>query len=216
MNIYPDSYSKIALALSGSQVAKEALVAEYGIGEDIPFNFFGWDGPCLSMIVGMERAEMRKPMEKRFESSCGAIQVMRSYFGCDALTFVAEGFHSIKPELTKRHNLAELYAAHDQNVKECISVTHVELLSDMTPSVTLASITYQYLAGKWVVWDDDVRGFTRNVEEILREAPFPAMMTAALRSSVENADLDEMHRVLELLGENGFNVQTFDNDGEDF
>ncbi len=41
---YPDTYSKVALALTSAQVAKESLVAEFGVGEDLPFNFFGWLG----------------------------------------------------------------------------------------------------------------------------------------------------------------------------
>jgi len=210
---YPDSYSKMALALSSAQVAKETLVAEFGIGEDLPFNFFGWAEGQLHMVVGMERAGMRQPIQDRFEMCVGVVQAMRSHFGCDALTFVAEGFHSSKPELTKDQNLGELYGQHDPAVRECISTSHVELRPDMSPETTLVSVTYQYVTADksagWVIWDE-VKGYTRGVGKVLRDAPFPAMMALALRSGIEDTDFDEQQRILELLNERGFNVQVFD------
>ena len=216
VDFYPDSYSKMALALSGAQLAKENLVGEFGVGEDIPFNFFGWEGDCLSVVVSLNRVFMKESIEKRFELCAGAVGAMRQYFGCDAITFVAEGFHSSRPELTRGKNLRELYGAHDRNVRECISVCHVELLPSMQPFLTLASVTYQYLAGKWVIWDDNVQGFTRGVEEVMRDSPFAAMISGTLRAGVESADFEELSRVIEVLGNNGFNVQAFNIDAEDY
>ena len=40
METYPDTYSKLALSMTAAQHAKENLVEELGVGEDLPFNFF--------------------------------------------------------------------------------------------------------------------------------------------------------------------------------
>lgn len=83
----------------------------------------------------------------------------------------------------------------------------------MSPETTLVSVTYQYVTADksagWVIWDE-VKGYTRGVGKVLRDAPFPAMMALALRSGIEDTDFDEQQRILELLNERGFNVQVFD------
>lgn len=207
MESYPDTYSKIALALTSAQVAKESLVAEQGAGSDVPFNFFGWDEATLSMIVQLDPEKMKLPMPQRFELCSGAMQAMRSYFGCTELTFVAEGFHSSKPELTKNENLKELFDAGSAHVRECLTVCHVSLNDWREPEATFVSVTFQYLAD-FVIWDDE-RAYTRGVGRVLRDVPFPAMMAASLRAPFENPDEEETYRVIELLLNKGFNVNQF-------
>lgn len=206
MDFYPDTYSKIALALTSAQVAKETLVAEKGVGNDLPFNFFGWDESTLSMVVQLSPERMKDPMAKRFELCSGALHAMRAYFGCDELTFVAEGFHSSKPELTSGKNMKELYEDGCPYVKESLTCTHVELNDFMDPEATFVSATYQYLANQWIVWDDE-KAYTRGIGRVLRDVPFPAMMAASLRTQFEDPDDEEIFRVMELMMNNGFNVQ---------
>ena len=48
--IYPDEFSKIALALTSAQLAKKMFVEELGEGEDLAFNFLGWkDGRLVTI-----------------------------------------------------------------------------------------------------------------------------------------------------------------------
>jgi hypothetical protein len=204
---YPDTYSKIALTLTSAQVAKESLVAEQGVGSDVPFNFFGWDDSTLSMIVQLDPDKMNLPMSERFDLCSGAMHAMRSYFGCTELTFVAEGLHSSKPELTEGKNLKELFDAGSPHIRECITVCHVSLTDLQDPEATFVSATYQYLTD-FVLWDDE-RAYTRGVGQVLRNVPFPAMMAASLRAPFENPDEEEIFRIVELLLDKGFNVNQF-------
>lgn len=208
MDFYPDTYSKLALALSSAQVAKESLVAEFGVGEDVPFNFIGWIDDRLAMIVQMKRDRMKNPIEERFSISSGALHVMGAYFGCDELTMVAEGYHNKMPEIPRTKTMSEAFANGDANISECLTVTHVALPNGHEPEATLISAPYQYLADKFILWADNL-AYTRGVGKILRDSPFPAMMAMSLRAEFEDPDDDERFRILEALGENGFNTQIF-------
>jgi len=205
---YSDTYSKIALALTSAQVAKESLVAEEGVGSDIPFNFFGWRESELLMIVQLDPSKMKEPMADRFDLCCSAMQAMRQYFGCTEITFIAEGIHSSKPELTSGKDLARLMAAESPYVRECLTVTHVKLDDNYVPEATFVSCTFQYLAGEFVVWDDE-KAYTRGVGKVLREVPFPAMMAASLRMGFEDPDDEEIDSIMEHFLSRGFNVNHF-------
>lgn len=206
---YIDTYSKLALGLTSAQVAKESLVAEFGIGEDVPFNFIGWNDHNLAMIVQMKRDRMRDPIEQRFSLSSGALHVMSSYFGCDELTMIAEGYHNRTPEIPRSVTMAESFAAGDKDISECLTVTHVSLINSYEPEATLVSAPYQYLADKFILWGDKL-AYTKGVGKILRDSPFPAMMALSLKEDFKDPDDDERYRLLEALDENGFNVQIFD------
>lgn len=208
VDVYPDTYSKVALALTSAQVAKESLVAEFGAGEDLPFNFFGWNGGDPVLLVQLARERMVDPIDGRLELCAGAVQVMRTRFGCDSLTLVAEGFFSSHPEITRSMNMRLAFDNDVHYVKECITVAHVELDDSGGPLATLVTCPYQYLGDKVVVWDE-LRAFSRGVGQVLRDVPFPAMMAAALRLGVEVWDDEESVRVLDVLSARGFNVQQF-------
>jgi hypothetical protein len=196
------------LALTSAQVAKESLVAEHGAGRDVPFNFFGWDDSTLSIIVQLDPSKMTLPISERFDLCAGAMQAMRMYFGCDELTFIAEGFHSSRPELTAGKNMRELFDAKSPHVRECITATHVSLNDWHDPEATFVSCTFQYLGDSFVVWDDE-KAYTRGVGKVLRDVPFPAMMAASLKAPFENPEDEEIDRVLELLLDKGFNINQF-------
>ena len=67
MDTYPDTYSKIALSMTAAQKAKEGLVAELGIGEDLPFNFFGWCENELLLVIQCSKADMKLAPSPRLE-----------------------------------------------------------------------------------------------------------------------------------------------------
>jgi hypothetical protein len=206
---YIDTYSKLALGLTSAQVAKESLVAEFGVGEDVPFNFIGWSDHRLALIVQMKRDRMKDSIEQRFSISSGALHMMGAYFGCEELTMVAEGYHNRTPEIPRSATMAESFATGDKDVAECLTVTHVSLIDGYEPEATLISAPYQYMANKFIVWADKI-AYTKGVGKILRDSPFPAMMALSLREEFQDPDDDERYRLLEVLDENGFNVQIFE------
>lgn len=208
MDPYPDIYSKVALALTSAQVAKEVLVADEGCGADIPFNFFGWDGDELALVVQLDRGMMKNDFKERFEMCMGAIHMMRNFWCVDEITFVAEGYHSKTPELTKDLNLAQEFANGNENVRECLALSHVYLDFEDTPQVMLVSCPYSYLGSTTIMWEDNV-GFTQGSGSVLREAAMPAMIGISLRGPCSSEDEIQGENPIEILNANGFNVQEF-------
>ena len=127
MDTYPDTYSKIALSMTAAQKAKEGLVAELGIGEDLPFNFFGWCENELLLVIQCSKADMKLAPSPRLEKCSNAINVMRRYWHCEAITLVAEGFQAKVPELLKGKELQAAFSDKASAVEEVLTATHVEV-----------------------------------------------------------------------------------------
>lgn len=208
MDQYPDIYSKVALSLTSAQIAKEVLIADEGVGKDIPFNFFGWVGDELALVVQLTREFMKKDLQERFEMCLGALHAMRYFWGCDEVTFVAEGFHSQTPEMTAGKNLAALFADGNKNVRECVTVTHVSLGVDDSPNVMLISAPYSYINKEHIWWEDNV-AYTQGAASVLREAIIPAMIAATLRGPCSDEDETLGEDPITMLNAAGFNVQEF-------
>jgi hypothetical protein len=114
---YPDSVSKVSLTVAVGRAAKEHLITEFGIGEELPMNLMGWLGDRLVVVA-------------QLDASWGlgtAADSMRKAWGCDAFTILAEGWVSNDPEFTRGKDLVDAYI-HDKSgrVNECLSVLHVE------------------------------------------------------------------------------------------
>jgi hypothetical protein len=209
MDTYPDTYSKVALSMTAAQKAKEGLVEELGIGEDLPFNFFGWAEDELIMLVQCSRMDMKMPAGPRLEKCSGALEAMRRYWGCDSITLVAEGFQSRKPKMLSGDELIEAFTDKSSEIEEVLTATHVEVDTFGAPMATLISVPYQYLLGRHVVWGDAL-GFERGVGEVILNAKIPAAIAQCLveypETDIKGEDLD---RISAILVENGFNVQEF-------
>ena len=64
-DLYPDEFSKIALALTSAQLAKQGFVSELGVGEDLAFNFIGWkDGKVLAIVQLSKKHMQEKPIDR--------------------------------------------------------------------------------------------------------------------------------------------------------
>ncbi len=210
MDSYTDTYAKVALSVTAAQKAKESLVEEMGVGEDLPFNFFGWRGDRLSMVVQCSKQDMLMPVAQRFDKCIVAIQAMCDYWQCDSVTMVAEGFQAKVPEMLQGEMLAKAFAKNDPGVEETLVATHIELNRFAESMATLVSVPYQYLLGRHIVWDDAL-GFERGIGDILTGAQIPSRIADCLqRRSLEpvtSADLDEM---MDVMLANGFSVQEFE------
>ena len=96
MDEYEDSMRKIALCLTGAQLAKNLMVEEFGIGEELAFNFFGWRDNRLVMVAQLRREYMNLPVAKRLEACKMLCVAMTSHWAIDAISFVAEGFETLR------------------------------------------------------------------------------------------------------------------------
>ena len=209
METYPDTYAKLALSMTAAQQAKESLVAELGVGEDLPFNFFGWCEDELILVIQCSKADMNMPAAARLEKCEHAIQAMRKYWHCDAITMVAEGFQSKTPEMLKGTDIFQAFVDKSSEIEEVLTATHVEMDEFNKPMATLISIPYEYLLVRIVVWGDAI-GFERGVGEVLINAKIPSTIARCISEhpdhEVYGEDLD---RIMGVLTENGFNVQEF-------
>lgn len=209
MDTYQDTYAKVALAMTSAQKAKEGLVDELGIGEDLPFNFFGWAEDQLVLVIQCSRQDMKLSVGIRLEKCVAALEAMRRYWGCDEITLVAEGYQSRQPKMLSGDELIQAFTDQSSEIEEVLTATHIELDDFGVPVATLISIPYQYLLGRHVVWGDAL-GFERGVGDIILNAKIPATIAKCILEypdpDVINADLD---RITGVLMENGFNVQEF-------
>ena len=98
VELYPDSMSKIALALTGAQLAKNINVEEFGVGEDLAFNFFALKKGELLVVAQLQQSEMNKPVESRIPKCGDMLATLKTFWGIDAVTLVAEGFETHNKE----------------------------------------------------------------------------------------------------------------------
>ena len=209
MDTYPDTYSKVALSMTAAQKAKEGLIDELGIGEDIPFNFFGWCEDELLLVIQCSRADMKMTPGPRLEKCTNAMTVMRRYWHCDSITLVAEGFQAKVPELLMGKELQEAFVDKASSVEEVLTATHVEMDRFGHPVATMVSVPYQYLLGRHVIWGDAL-GYERGIGDIVKNVRIPAVIAECLSESIEPAVVGEdLDRMTGVLMENGFSVQEF-------
>jgi len=207
MDVYGDVYSKLALCLSSSQVAKSGLVGEFGVGEDLPFSFFGWVGGELVVVGSFSVELMRLPVSGRLGFVRRVGEVFRQVFGCDSVSFVAEGFVSLVPGVTSGLCLRGEFAGGNEGVFECLSVAHVCLGVGGVPEVVLVSVPYFY-EGRSVVWGDEL-GFFSGVGRVLLDSPVLAVLVLCLGLDVLFLDDDGVDVVLGELVGLGVNLQEF-------
>ena len=62
-----DDFSKMALALTSAQLAKDTAVEEHGVGEDLAIHFLAWMDDGLISISQMNSETMKLDPEIRFE-----------------------------------------------------------------------------------------------------------------------------------------------------
>lgn len=177
MDLYEGVYSKLALALTSSQVAKQQVVAEFGVGEDLPFLFLGWCGDELGVMGGLGSEHMSLSVLERLPFVGSLVGLMRSGFLCDSFCFVAEGFLSRDVGLSSGRDLGVVFGGGFEGVVECLSVVHVELVGG-EPRAVLMSVPYVY-EGRDVVWGEG-SFFERGVGRVLRDSPVLAVLLLGL------------------------------------
>jgi hypothetical protein len=205
---YPDSMSKIALALTGAQLAKNINVEEYGIGEDLAFNFFAWKNGELVIVAQLHRSEMNKPVESRLPRCSDMLKTLKMFWDVDSITLVAEGFETHNKEKLKGKDLRLAFIEDKNVVHECLTVTHCEQ-NEVTKDfeITLVSSGYKYELGRKVDWMEPI-GYTRGTETILRHSPIPSILIEALRETpMESPSNEDIDLAVSTLIANGFHIE---------
>ncbi|GEM_PF-2295642 len=124
--VYPDSPAKVAFVMAVGRQAKDHLISEHGIGEELAINLVGWLGDELVCLAQLDMQHGNpKDEDERSDRIAKTATIMRRGWGCDAFTLLAEGWVSTKPEKTRKKDLVEEFAAENSDVDECLSVLHV-------------------------------------------------------------------------------------------
>lgn len=202
---YSDEFGKLALALTSAQVAKTTFVKEFGVGEDLAFNFIGWKNSQIKVVCQLNKEFMKELPAQRLKRCSEMCIILKSFWDIDAISMIAEGYCSSDPEKTNGLDLAKVYTEKSDLVNECITVTHVESVLDDEPSVTLASINYKYMPKNSVQYER-VRVYPGGVTKILRDKSYPAVLYKTIRDSYFDGYVDESE-VIKKLTDLGFYLQ---------
>lgn len=203
---------KLAMVLATAVEAKNEMVAEGGIGEDINQVLYGWCGGSLSVVSQMTDVVQRQTPYERFMAVSSAVAILRLGWGLDAISMVAEGYVSSNPIDTYDKNLAKEFAIGNRAVNECLTVTHVA-----NDEVSFVSKGYSYDVPRKVIWHEEVfvpgRMMVRNEESM-----YPLLFHTALKLPYSQPDdevmwlaSDDYYKALVFgLLANGFSTRFFD------
>jgi len=208
MDSYLDPFSKIALTLTASQLAKNLIVKTEGVGEDLAFNFFAWRQNRPFLCAQLESKYMKENHQKRFSRCYELMKVLRFRLGIESLTFVAEGYVAEQPQ-NKELSLA--FIEPNSKVKECLTVIHCdENKNSSIPDVYLFSMPYKYGIGKQVSWGN-LMEFSQNATNTIKRYSYPAMLHAAFKREIDE-EISTVPLEPEIINEIlscGFLVQEF-------
>jgi hypothetical protein len=210
MDEYPDDMGKIALTITSAQLAKDLMVDEYGIGEDLAFTFFGWRENRLSMVVQLRNEFMRAPVIERIPRCQVMCNLIRTAWAIDAITLVAEGFETLDKSKLGGKDLRQAFIDGKDLVRECITVTHCEI-NEVNGNIetTVATVPYSYEVGRSIEWGETT-GYTRNLDALMKDAPVPRILREALcLSPNEEYSDDELDAFVRAMHVDGFNIEEF-------
>lgn len=206
---YGDDAKKLALLTASYRQTKVDVVKKRGVGEDLPFNFFGWKHNDLAVTIQMDYELMNLDLYDRFDKSFKVCNALRQYWGVNEITMVAEGFLSYDPIATSGKNLRDAFIKNEK-VSECITLSHAFLYGG-DPQITVVAMPYSY-EKREVVWHTMI-ATPNEAAKLFRESIFPAML---LRSIAENIhqEIDSKTResVAQQIADEGFQVYDFSGD----
>lgn len=206
---YSDNFSKLALAATSAQLAKTISVKDFGVGEDLTFNFMGWNSDELSIVCQMRKEMMQIEPEDRLSRCMDMCSALRKYWGITALTMVAEGYCSMNPEKTSGVELAKAFAQPDSDVQECITLTHAEITDKQNVEVNLIALPYKYQVGREVEWLD-MLFYPTKAQQVLRQSKYPIMLERSLHESIsQDVNPEDYDEIRQNIFSSGFYIQEF-------
>ena len=206
-DLYPDEFSKIALALTSAQLAKQGFVSELGVGEDLAFNFIGWkDGKVLTIVQLSKKHMQEKPID-RLQRCAAMLNILKGFWDIDSISMVAEGYCSPDVEKTRGLDLQKAFLDETTGVSECITVTHAESDEMGGAELTLVSIAYEYLAKNRMLFKP-ITVYPDGAVRTLRDKSYPALLYKTIMEQyiVNEKDEDEAAEAINNLG---FHLQVF-------
>lgn len=203
---YGDDAKKLALLTASYRRTKTDVVKTRGVGEDLPFNFFGWRHNDLAITVQMDYELMNLDLYDRFDKSFKVVNALRQYWGIDEITMVAEGFLSYDPIATSGKNLRDAFIKN-QKVSECITLSHA-FMYDGSPQITVVAMPYTY-EKKDVIWHTMI-ATPNEAARLFRESIFPAMLLRAIAENVQQeTDTKTRENIAQQIADEGFQVYDF-------
>lgn len=207
MDTYDDPFSKIALTLSATQVAKNMITKSEGVGEDLSFNFFAWRKDHPVLCVQLESKYMKEPHEKRFLRCKDLIDILRFRVKVTSLTFICEGYVAPIPQ---QKELSIAFIEPQSSVKECLTVIHCDENIYGPADIYLFSMPYSYGLGKHVIWGN-LMEFSQNAVDTIKNYKYPMMMRSAFSQKIDNtvaeSEIDDL--LLGRIVDCGFLIQQF-------
>lgn len=192
MEQYVNDFSKMALALTSAQMAKDDAIQEHGVGEEIAVHFLAWVDDGLIAICQMNADTGKLDHEERFNRCKELCKVLRKDLWCTALTMVSEGYCSLDSSKTNNMDLAVAYADPKLPVYECITVTHVSIDEDnghIAP-VSMVAAPYKVEVGRKVVWKE-VLVYPEKAEHHTKQTKYPKMLHRVLQMTPDDSISDE-------------------------
>ena len=204
---YPDEFGKIALAMTSAQLAKQMFVEESGVGEDMSFNFIGWKDGYIAVIAQMGQKYMKEIPVDRLGRVSGMLRIMRGFWEVDSITMIAEGWCSADVEKTKGLDLHKAFLNPDNQVSECITVTHAEPDEAGGADLTLVSVSYAYKWNKKMQFKP-LTVYKDGAVNTLRDKSYPALLYKTITEDYIIDETDESDAA-EAINSLGFTLQVF-------
>lgn len=204
---YPDEFSKIALALTSAQLAKQGFVGDAGVGEDLTFNFIGWKDGRIVTITQLSKKHMTEPPIDRLQRCAQMLRMLRGFWNVDSISMVAEGYCSPDIEKTRGLDLQKAFLDDKTGVSECITVTHAEMDDLGDVEVTLVSTSYEYRANNKMHFRP-ITVYPNGAVNTLRDKSYPALLYKSVLEDYVVNETDE-DDAAEAVNNLGFHLQVF-------
>lgn len=203
---YGDDAKKLALLTTSYRHVKTDAVEKRGVGEDLPFHFFGWKHNDLAVVVQMDHELMNLDLYDRFDKAFRICNALRQYWAITEITLVAEGFLSYDPIATSGKSLRDAFIKNEK-VSECITLSHAFLV-DGEPKITVVAMPYSY-EKKQVVWHTMI-ATPDEASRLFRESIFPAMLLRSIAENVHHEiSAEAKENIAQQIADDGFQVYDF-------
>ena len=182
MEQYVNDFSKMALALTSAQMAKDEAISEHGLGEELSIHFLAWLDNTLIAICQMNAETGKLNPEIRFDRCKELCKVLRRDMWSTAITMVSEGYCSLDSYKTKNMDLAVAFADQSLPVYECITVSHTSIDedNDHVSPVSMVAAPYRIDVGRKVNWKE-VLVYPEKADEYTRQTKYPTMHRKVLQ-----------------------------------
>ena len=178
-----DTIDKVAFVVEAASLAKELIVKDAGIGEDLTFGLYAWKDDYLVAILQMRPEHMWTDKYERFKKLTNVACVLRKAWSIDEFTLVAEGYCSSDPEATRGLELDEAYVTMDE-VRSCLTFTHVNEIE-----TAIVTRPYKLTVPRKVVYDEEMYFPGQSILR-RKDGVIPAMLLRVI-DTVEPDDVPE-------------------------